>query len=789
MVLCGLSLAAFGQTGDVNLVANGSFEDSSGASVTGWGGVATSLRDSTVKRSGSYSIKRSGPLGGVYFSPSPASPTLLPDTTYVMRFWAKGQGVAGAKNVGVNIRHCQITPTPAPNPTYGQTINSWTYLSYTGDWCLSETYFTVPGDYLTGRFDVYWNLNSGDTAWIDDVSINEAGVYGAPSELLLLSHPWQAYRDGKSIVVLEARITDKAGNPCLNDTHSITFSLSGPGQLVGQNPAPVRDGVAYIHYVAGNAMTTGDATVTAATTGFSNATVVIELVPRTNASVEPTLPYGLFEDGNLIWSGTAFATMATDMKTRSANMDWVMITNGGVARTTGLLDTADTLGVKVAMSPTQDLSASWFNHPSVTLDLPTALSIAGPIVDAWSGKPAFRHYYVIDEPAIPQDMLKTSLMLQVFEELDPTRGAFSVIANGADSPAMFDYTLPSFLVLDPYPVRNGTTLGSWVRDFVNDIRLQSRSLPAGGQMWTILQAHGRETPTQPSDLLRPDPVEVRAQHWLALGEGSKGIFWFIYHTQQWWLGLQDNPDLWDEITDQAERLSAIRGIVPKLQKIEDRFSVTGTGPNPYVSTLMDPNDRTVYVVVQNGDCANPRTLTVSASRPGTYSSLEDVETSTVYPLGSAIPLDEGDGKFLRMLPSNLVANPGMETDADTDGYADGWVKRTEAPRTTAEKHFETASMTVSGNVNNYSYQNLNLLANKTYKMSVWIKTQGVVGSGVRMRHTGVMVETAWVAGTTPWTKYEVTFNTSGAASGRLDLQYLFTGGQAWFDDVRLEEIN
>jgi hypothetical protein len=223
----------------------------------------------------------------------------------------------------------------------------------------------------------------------------------------------------------------------------------------------------------------------------------------------------------------------------------------------------------------------------------------------------------------------------------------SVLNNGDRIPHMFDASEADVLLTDPYPVRGSTTVGSWTEQFVEDLRAHSRTLPPGYPYWTILQTHGSKNPGNTGASVRtPEPSEVKAQFWIAIGEGSDCITWFIFKTQQFWIGVEDNPPVFDATVELAERLKSFGDLLPGLEKIEDRFEVTSTGPRPYVSTLFSPKEGNI-VILQNGDCLESQEVTVHSERIGNRGRLVSLENGQSYRLGQPIPLAPGDGSIFR----------------------------------------------------------------------------------------------------------------------------------------------
>src|SRR5581483_6567083 len=182
-------------------------------------------------------------------------------------------------------------------------------------------------------------------------------------------------------------------------------------------------------------------------------------------------------------------------------------------------------------------------------------------------------------------------------------------------------------------------------DFVSYVRLVARDKPKDIPLWMILQAHDYRNGGRFA-LREPTPAEVRAENWLAIGEGATGIFWFIYSSQRGWTGLKDNRPLFREVSALARRLSTLRGALLNLRRGDERFTASANGKS-YVSTLVSLDGSRSYAVVVNCDCERSQELTIDA--PGLQGQLQDLETSLVYPLGATISFAPGDGKVLELI--------------------------------------------------------------------------------------------------------------------------------------------
>lgn len=146
-----------------NLVLNPSMEQLTNNYPANWFARPNATSDSITFKTGTKSLKVTGPSSFVY---SQQSLTLQPNTQYTASTWVKTQNVS---TKGIGIRYAQLKPS---SYVLGQILNikdatNWKQLSFT---------FNTPATYANGRLDLVWDLSSGSTVWFDDVAICKGAV-------------------------------------------------------------------------------------------------------------------------------------------------------------------------------------------------------------------------------------------------------------------------------------------------------------------------------------------------------------------------------------------------------------------------------------------------------------------------------------------------------------------------------------------------------------------------------------------------------------------------------------
>jgi hypothetical protein len=406
---------------------------------------------------------------------------------------------------------------------------------------------------------------------------------------------------------------------------------------------------------------TGGPTPTPLTTSTPTPTSSLP-TPTPGGSPTQRFPLGLFEDGNMIFGDTpAFTTLLNDIL--SHNLDSVFFGNNSTARDEPLLTQADQRGVGVVFAPHHELYDSWYVD-GVSATLAKAHEILDPLVDRLRPHPSLLAYNLADEPSL-DDQEKLRLAVQAVQERDPNHPSAPVLIAINTADQLFATARPGIFAADIYPIGADNPpcdftmrgFGYSTEDFSSYIRRITAGKPVSTPLWVILQTH-RFGPGGMYSLRTPSVPEVRAQHWMAIGEGATGIFWFIYGTQQDWTGLADNPTLFNEVGDLAARTKPLRTTLLNARRIPDAFTVSG-GPAPYISTLEGNDGRRYAVVVNKGSCSANQQLSISG--PGQSGSLRDISTGEVVALGAPTMFRPGDGRIFELIAQQGTSTPIVPT--------------------------------------------------------------------------------------------------------------------------------
>jgi hypothetical protein len=528
------------------------------------------------------------------------------------------------------------------------------------------------------------------------------------------------------------------------------------------------------------------------------------------ASPQPAdiFPYGVFDShATLGASPERFAAMIADLQSRG--LDSVLLTNSSPLQHGALLDVSDRMNFKVVMATHIELEQNWWPD-SVPADKATAGRVIQPLVAAVSSHPSLIAYNIKDDASFELKR-KIALAVEVFRELDPARPALAMlpslpnaleVSGEVQTSPFLTFGYP-FQVNDPPCKLNDPHVKSWVDGIREKIQYKDPAAP----LWWVLQTHSTAEPGggESTQLREPTVEEIRLQNWIILGEGARGIFWFIYSTvpSQPWVGLVDNEPLYAEVTNLARRVGPLRPTLLKLRKARDQF--TAEAPQgTYISTLEHQLSRALYIVVANDSCADQEIVIRSAYFRGT---LRNVESGELYSLGEAIPFRGGDGALLEVINAtpitptpappqrpNLVLNGSFEDKQAAELI--GWHTNAFAAQDTTVAYSGDSSIKLSGDGTfRFISQSIALKPATKYTLMFWMKIQSSTGSGDRVGIRYVELPSSekladtWKNGDTGWVRRVVYFSTpEDYHQGRLDITWtLAPQAVVWVDEVAVYE--
>jgi len=340
-----------------------------------------------------------------------------------------------------------------------------------------------------------------------------------------------------------------------------------------------------------------------------------------------------------------------------------------------LLDKANDYGLKVIGSPNvYDL----LDNKAMDNDEQALYDKIGERIATLMAKPAFLGYELYDEPA---NNLKLAQKLNRFKRvigtIDPDHPVIINYVGPDSAETNFNVQKTQVVMADPY----GATLGYPVGDFthmshqphvdykpyLDFLHMLSKKDPASqAPVWTILQNFNAAPYFRD-----PTAEELRAMTYLAIGHGSKGIFYFHYNSENVWTGMVDyafNPTAkYATVKALLGEIETLKPTIQAMEKISSVATASGGGnttsaahPQADVTTHVDYATGNKYLVVVNHDCLNPANITITIDRAKLgmnitgitnmldSSSISYTTTANSYII-SNLSFSAGDGKILKLV--------------------------------------------------------------------------------------------------------------------------------------------
>lgn len=171
--------------------------------------------------------------------------------------------------------------------------------------------------------------------------------------------------------------------------------------------------------------------------------------------------------------------------------------------------------------------------------------------------------------------------------------------------------------------------GSDNKDYTDFLKNISENKKANSIMWNTITVPGEYGPKQLSI------EDIRLLNWLAIAEGSKGIFWQISNI---------SPEVANELNSLGFRVKRLAYILSSMKKTQDKF-ILQAEKNAYISTHIDAAG-IYYAVIINHDCSEQNMIVRSNYFSG---ELQDLETNETFKFGDVLPFQAGDARIVKLV--------------------------------------------------------------------------------------------------------------------------------------------
>jgi hypothetical protein len=231
--------------------------------------------------------------------------------------------------------------------------------------------------------------------------------------------------------------------------------------------------------------------------------------------------------------------------------------------------------------------SSWNDHAALHNDVQSLLY---NYVDKTS--PAFKYYYIWDEPTLADATKMAKLQQTLFEE-DPLHPGIACLILQDRISACYSAMRPNdVLMIDVYSAGSERGLGNFndvsdtsqeMCDYIDQARGNIHVLD-DTSFWTVIQTF------EGGGFRKPTSNEIRAMSWLAVAHGSKGLDWFIWHTNpypHWGDGLEDKPEESAEVQSLCTDFGDMGKELTNLKWITNIATISGGASEPLPPVIQD----------------------------------------------------------------------------------------------------------------------------------------------------------------------------------------------------------
>ncbi len=345
-----------------------------------------------------------------------------------------------------------------------------------------------------------------------------------------------------------------------------------------------------------------------------------------------------------------------------------------------ILSIAETNNIKVIPS-LNNLRALISSGDSQTItDNNIIQAINNDAIDLIKSSPATLGYYLYDEPLpgwIDFDLLENARNILTNMTSDAPHPILSTWNREESMTYIDSYLNLDVLMMDAYPFEDGDDIGDISEympsyfindpppfsDYINTVRenhCESQDRP----LWVTIQSFGdMETPENGGYWRQVNPKEIRLQVYLAIMQGAKGIWYFLYESEYPYLmGLldlsgQETIRLTEVIQINSE-INAISETLLKLKVLSDQSGITTNQGEVKIHYDATSANQDKYVIVVNTDVNNMSNQNIIIQKTSIgydVQSIQNVLTNQTIPFSEtateisfSIPNEEGNGLLFKL---------------------------------------------------------------------------------------------------------------------------------------------
>ena len=236
--------------------------------------------------------------------------------------------------------------------------------------------------------------------------------------------------------------------------------------------------------------------------------------------------------------------------------------------------------------------------------------------------PALLGVQLIDEPTA-DTYQRYAKIASALKSYAPRLMPFSCLIGNGPVDSFCKTTRPQVVAFDCYPFGVNDKIGAQNPLLAYDGVANAACVAAAKYdvpVWAVIQVHSIT-----NGLRFPTPAEVRCMTYIALANGSKGIWWFLYQTEYWnkehneFMGGLVNGDFKPNpcLPEVGKLTSEINKLVPTLLRL--KIAPDAPVRADTIAHVLKDTDGHVYVFAVNTDTLSARKVTIRLNAASTGS--------------------------------------------------------------------------------------------------------------------------------------------------------------------------
>ncbi len=352
-----------------------------------------------------------------------------------------------------------------------------------------------------------------------------------------------------------------------------------------------------------------------------------------------------------------------------------------------ILDIAELYDVKVIASMQHLHEVIEQSGSQAVTDAEITQAILNDSIERLKRSPVVLGYFLYDEPIpswIDMNTLQRAKNLLAQITSDAPHPILSTWHDEALMDELDSYLQPDVVMMVSYPFEDGDSIGDVsdympsyfssmpdpppYSDYINTVR-ERHCDSINRPMWVVLQAFGDvETPENGGYWRQVYPKELRLEVYLAVMQGAKGIWYFLYESEYpYLLGLLDESGQPTvrliEVEDINEELNVLAGTLLKLRVFQDQSAVQSNRGEVKMHYDSTDTSHPKYVIAVNTDVNASQAIQITVNKNAIGYPVQGVEnvydhqainyTETTDSISFTTVVEAGGGAVIRLSDTPL----------------------------------------------------------------------------------------------------------------------------------------